>query len=124
MATGINTAMKTSVEVTMADVMPDMASTVAMKEDLYPTSKRAWTASTTIMASSTTVPIARTSAKRVSRLIENPANARKPKVPISATRIDTVGMSVERMSCRKTYTTRITRRIASNRVLTTSFIEA
>ena len=57
-------------------------------------------------------------------MIENPANARKPKVPISATRIDTVGMSVERMSCRKTYTTRITRRIASNRVLTTSFIEA
>ena len=29
MATGIKTAMKTSVEVTMADVMPDMASMVA-----------------------------------------------------------------------------------------------
>ena len=76
------------------------------------------------MASSTTVPMARTSAKRVSRLIENPARARKPNVPTNETRIEAVGMSVERMSCRKTYTTRITRRIASNRVFITSFIEA
>ena len=30
MATGMNTAMKTSVEVTMADVIPDMASMVAI----------------------------------------------------------------------------------------------
>ena len=34
MATGMNTAMKTSVEVMMADVIPDMASIVAMYEDL------------------------------------------------------------------------------------------
>ena len=98
MATGMNTAMKTSVEVMMADVIPDMASMVAMYEDLYPASKRACTASTTMMASSTTVPIASTRAKSVSRLIENPARARKAKVPTSDMRIETVGMSVERIS--------------------------
>ena len=76
--------MKTSVEVMMAEVMPPMASTVAT------------------MASSTTVPMASTSAKRVSRLIEKPANERKANVPTSDTRIEMVGISVERISCRKT----------------------
>ena len=55
-----------------------------------------------MMASSTTVPMASTRAKSVSRLMENPASDRKAKVPISATMIETVGMSVERMSCKKT----------------------
>ena len=76
------------------------------------------------MASSTTVPIARTSAKSVSRLIEKPATERKANVPTSDTMIETVGMSVERISCRKTYTTRITSRMASISVLITSLIEA
>ena len=76
------------------------------------------------MASSTTVPMARTSAKSVSRLIENPATERNAKVPTSATRIEIVGISVERISCRKTYTTRITSRMASISVLITSLIEA
>jgi hypothetical protein len=76
------------------------------------------------MASSTTVPIARTSAKSVSRLIEKPATERKANVPTSDTMIETEGMSVERISCRKTYTTRITSRMASISVLITSLIEA
>ena len=36
--TGMNTAMKTSVEVTMAEEMPFTASTVALYGDLYPAS--------------------------------------------------------------------------------------
>ena len=77
-----------------------------------------------MMASSTIVPIASTSAKSVSRLIEKPETERNANVPISATRIETVGMSVERISCRKTYTTSTTRKIASMSVLITSKIEA
>ena len=49
-----------------------------------------------------------------------PATDMKANVPISDTMIPTNGISVERMSCRKTYTTRITRRIASINVFTTS----
>ena len=77
-----------------------------------------------MMASSTTVPIASTSAKSVSRLMENPATERKAKVPMSDTKIETVGISVERISCRKTYTTSTTRMMASMRVLITSLMEA
>ena len=68
--------------------------------------------------------MASTRAKSVSRLIENPATARKANVPISDTRIEIVGTSVERISCRKTYTTSTTRMMASMRVLITSLIEA
>ena len=77
-----------------------------------------------MMASSTTVPIASTRANSVRRLIEKPANARKPNVPIRATKMEIVGTSVERMSCRKTYTTSTTRMMASISVFSTSFIEA
>jgi hypothetical protein len=72
------------------------------------------------MASSTTVPITSTSANRVSRLILNPAIAMKANVPTRETTIPTSGINVERKSCKKTYTTRITRMIASINVFTTS----
>ena len=51
-----------------------------------------------MMALSTTVPMARTSANNVSRFIENPAIAIKPNVPITDTKIANVGISVARMS--------------------------
>ena len=65
--------MNTNVEVTIADEIPFMASTVALYGDWYPASNLACTASTTIMASSTIVPMANTKAKSVSKLILNPA---------------------------------------------------
>ena len=82
------------------------------------------TFSTTTMASSTTVPMTSTRANNVIRLILNPAIAMKANVPISDTMIPTSGISVERISCKKTYTTRITNRMASNSVFTTSWMEA
>ena len=45
-------------------------------------------------------------------------------MPTSDTMTDTAGMTVERMLCRKTYTTRITRMMASTNVFTTSWMEA
>ena len=108
----------------MAALIPFMASILAMYEDLYPTSNRACTASTTTMASSTTVPITRTSANKVIRLILNPAIDMNANVPISDTMIPTSGIRVERISCRKMYTTRITSKIASINVFITSWMEA
>ena len=45
-------------------------------------------------------------------------------VPTSETTMAMVGMSVERMSCKKTYTTRTTSKIASMSVHNTFSIEA
>ena len=93
--TGMNTAMNTNVVATRADVMPPMASTVALYGDLYPASNFAWTASTTTMESSTTVPMTSTRAKRVIMLRLNPAIIRNAKVPTSDTMMETVGMMVD-----------------------------
>ena len=58
--------------------------------------------STTTMASSTTMPMARTSPNSVSVLMENPNALMTAKVPTSDTGIVSVGISVARQSCRKT----------------------
>ena len=122
--TGMNTAMNTNVVATSAVEMPPMASTAALYADLYPSSNFACTASTTTMESSTTVPITSTSAKRVIMLRLNPATKRNANVPTRDTMIEIVGMMVERRLWRKMNTTRITRRMASKRVLITLWIDA
>ena len=94
--TGMNTAMNTNVVAMRAVEMPSIASTVALYADLYPMSNFAWTASTTTMESSTTVPMTSTRAKSVIMLRLNPATIRKANVPTSDTMIEIVGMMVER----------------------------
>ena len=96
----------------------------AKYEDLYPASNLVCTASTTTMASSTTVPIANTRANSVRILILKPAIIRQAKVPTNDTIIDIDGINVLLKSCKKKYTTRITRSIASIKVSTTLSIEA
>ncbi|OPX99117.1 MAG: hypothetical protein A4E60_02875 [Syntrophorhabdus sp. PtaB.Bin047] len=59
------------------------------------------TFSTTTMASSTTMPMARTTPKSVSMLMENPRASMPQKVPISETKMATVQMMVDRKLCRK-----------------------
>ena len=54
----------------------------------------------------------------------NPAIDINANVPTSETTIPTNGITVERISCKNTYTTKITNRIASNKVFTTSWMEA
>ena len=76
------------------------------------------------MASSTTMAIAKSKADSTSRLIEKPNTQRKKKVPIKATGTAIKGMSVERISCRKIYTTMNTNANVMNKVVTTSSIEA
>ena len=59
------------------------------------------TASTTTIASSTTMPIANTSPNSVRVLIEKPSSSKTEKVPTSATGTAEIGMIVARQLCRK-----------------------
>ena len=68
--------------------------------------------------------IAKSKAESVSRLMEKPNTFRKKKVPMSETGTAISGMSVDRKSCRKMYTTRNTRMSVMTSVNTTSSIEA
>jgi hypothetical protein len=87
---------------------------------VMPSSMWCSTASTTTIASSTTRPIARTSPKSESVLIEKPRSGKTAKVPMSETGTATSGMSVARQFWRNRKTTRRTRSIASPSVMTIS----
>ena len=71
------------------------------------------TASTTTIASSTTMPIASTRPNIDSVLTEKPSSGKKMKVPISDTGTVSSGISVARRFCRKMNTTRVTSTTAS-----------
>ena len=126
----MNTAMKTRVhEITAVDTSL-RASRVACaawslgEPCILPVSSFAITASTTTMASSTTVPMASTNPKSVMIFSEKPANCTMAKVPSSETIIEIEGIKVAFQFCRKKYTTIITSRIAMISVSTTLWIAA
>ena len=70
------------------------------------------------------MPTASTSANSDSELIEKPSASWTAKVPTSATGMAMIGMIAARQVCRKTMTTRTTRRIASIRVSCTASTDA
>ena len=72
------------------------------------------------MASSTTIPMASTSPKSESVLIENPSMGNSMKVPIRDTGTASSGIRVARKPWRKMNTTMITRASASKSVITIS----
>ena len=74
------------------------------------------TFSTTTMASSTTMPMARIRPSSVSRLSEKPKTSITPNVPTSEMGTATIGMSVARQLCNERKTTRITSTSASKSV--------
>ncbi len=82
------------------------------------------TASTTTIASSTTIPIASTSANSEIVLAEKPSASIAAKVPTSATGTAMIGTKVARRLPRNTKTTTATSTKASTRVETTLWIEA
>ncbi len=82
------------------------------------------TASTTTIASSTTIPMASTSPNMVSVLSEKPSSGKKMNVPINDTGTVSSGISVARRLWRKMNTTRVTRMNASIRVWRIDSIEA
>ena len=75
------------------------------------------TFSTTTMASSTTIPMARINPSSVRMFSEKPKMSMKPNVPMSEMGTATTGMSVARQLCKERNTTTITRNNASNSVL-------
>ena len=82
------------------------------------------TASTTTIASSTTMPIASTMPNRVSVLIVKPTSVNTANVPTSETGTASIGISVARQLCRNRNTTISTSTSASKNVCTTSSSEA
>ena len=82
------------------------------------------TASTTTIASSTTMPMASTRPNIDSVFTEKPSSGKKMNVPMSETGTVSSGMIVARKFCRKMKTTIVTRTIASMNVWTIDSIEA
>ncbi len=82
------------------------------------------TASTTTMASSTTMPMASTSPNIDSVLTEKPRSGKKMNVPMSETGTVSSGTNVARTFWRNMNTTSVTRMIASTNVLRISWMEA
>ena len=74
------------------------------------------TFSTTTMASSTTIPIARIKPKRVIILSENPNASMIPNVPINEIGTAITGISVALQCCSERKTTKITKIRASKSV--------
>ena len=122
-AQGTKTAVRTRPMATTGPETSCMARTVASR-GARPRSMWCSTASTTTMASSTTMPMARTRPKRVRLLSEKPSSAMAAKVPTMATGTATRGMRAERQFWRKRRTTTATRMMASRSVLNTSLTDS
>ena len=120
---GINTASKTSEVATIGPVTSCIAIAVAFLRETLPFSICRSTFSTTTIASSTTSPIASTSPKRVSVLMEKPNAIMMAKAPISETGIAITGIIAARQLCKKIKITSTTSPTASSNVTTSSINE-
>ena len=114
--TGTNTAHSTSEVAMMALPRPPMAFFVASYGERCSSFIMRSTFSTTTMASSTTIPMARISPSSVIMLSEKPNASITPKVPISDMGTAITGISVARQFCSDRKTTRITSSSASKSV--------
>ena len=108
----------------MATTGPDTSSIALIVASFgsMPCSMWCITASTTTIASSTTMPMARTRPSSDSTLIEKPSIGKKMNAPMSDTGTVMSGISVARQFCRKTKTTTMTSPTASNSVWTISLM--
>jgi hypothetical protein len=122
-ATGMNTAERMRAMPTTGADTSFMAWTVA-SFGLIPCSMWCITASTTTMASSTTMPMASTRPNMERVFTEKPRRGKKMKVPMRETGTVMRGMMVARRFCRKMKTTSVTRITASTNVWTMDSIEA
>ena len=121
-AIGTNTEISTAVVVMTAKKTCRVPSTAAARAP-RPCARLRLMFSSTTMASSTTMPVARTSASSVRMLIENPSIQIAATVPISATGIATLGTSVARIEPMKTQMVAMTIDMVSDNVISTSRTE-
>ena len=119
--TGKNTATRTRVVAIMGAVTSRMASTVAGLDSI-PLAILTWTASTTTMASSTTIPMASTSPSKDRLFTVKPNSGNATNAPSRETGMAMVGIRVARQSWIKIKTTKITRARAITRVSMISLI--
>ena len=122
-AQGTNTALSTSPTAITGPETWFMAA-IAASRGGRPCSIWCSTASTTTIASSTTMPIASTRPKSVRLFRLKPMAAITAKVPITATGTATSGMMADRQFCRNNSTTNATSRTASRSVTKTSVIDS
>ena len=121
---GMYTAINTAV---MAKIgPPNSRAAIRAESQADLPSSRIWrsTFSTTIMASSTTNPMANTKAKRVNKLMEYPNISMTRKVPIKDRGMAITGITTARTLPRNKNMTAVTIRSASNNVLATSVMES
>ena len=121
--TGTNTAHNTNDVAISALLIFDIAFCVALYADRCSSFIILSTLSTTTIASSTTIPIARIRPSRVIRLSEKPKISITPNVPISEIGTAIIGIIVDLQFCNDRYTTKITSSNASKSVLYTSLID-
>ncbi len=122
-ATGMKTAHNTSTMAITGPVTSPMALIAASRGGRPSLAMIRSTFSSTTIASSTTMPIARTSPNRVNRLMENPSMYMPANVPMIEIGTAMTGIRVARRFCRNMKTTTTTRMIASMKVKTTSSID-
>src|SRR5215469_3320337 len=122
--TGTKTEISTRDVATTALDTSAIATDVAVRASVRSSLMWRWAFSMTTIASSTTSPVASVIPKRVSELMEKPNILMNANVPISETGIVTAGIMVARQSSRKRKITTMTIKIASSRVVTTSFTES
>ena len=117
--TGMNTAASVAVVASTAKTISLVPRTAAARG---PAPMARWRAmfSTTTMASSTTRPVATTSASSVMTLIEKPTAQMAASVPISDTGMEIAGAMVARNERRKARMMRMTMTFASKRLMITS----
>ena len=112
---GTNTLTSTS-EVAMTGPVTSFIAWIVASRGFRPSLILRSTFSTTTMASSTTIPMARIRPKSESTLMENPRKSIMAKVPTIETGTAKNGMTEARQVCRKTITTKTTSSTASNNV--------
>ncbi len=122
-AVGMKTAPSTSAVATIGPVTSFIACRVASTGE-RPSAMLRSTFSTTTIASSTTIPIARTRPNSDSALMPKPRALITANVPMSDTGTAASGIMLARQVCRNSTTTTTTSRIASISVSTTALIES
>ena len=121
-AVGTKTAQSTRAMATSAMPTSSMVRRAASR-GVAPCARCRSTFSTTTMASSTTMPMARISPNIDSVFSDRPSAAMAAKVPMMETGIARSGISAARQDCRNSTTTTTTSSTASPKVCTTASID-
>ena len=123
-AVGTKTASRTKTMLMTGPCISSIAFVTASLREYLPLSISRDEFSTTTMASSTTMAIAKTRPNNVNKFMENPNNFITAKVPNNEIGMVSAGMMTARMFCKNKNITKITSNVVSAIVTRTSWMEA